>query len=588
MPSTGWMRGLAVANLAALTACTVDPPRVFSPRYQGHPVSQDSAMAPPPRCTSSAQLGTLVTPTLRQATEEGECLMSLFLQASRNQTEIDNANRLALLGITTLGLFRAATKPDSAELIGTSLVGANLYANASTTPSAKRQQIFLAGAETLSCGLGAARLQVIDDTERRAIVDKLSQAVETQKILSGALVQLRMAALPQWDYTAPRRSNSCGGTSAPNCNRLLGDALEYCRKGQEVYRQKCSGQAAVEHEIAAPAALKVLAEQVTLAQTRLASATAEASSLPPMFDEVGPRLWRYTERVQIQVGNELARADPDPKTILALAQGMKPVAATLGGAPALQAGTDPLAAAAPSSNAAAAHSSLGTNAVAPAAARTSTVRTLTLQEGILIDGTMRTLQDADRLTRELRQQSAPLRARLRDARDELKRCSQDSQVAQLQLVPDVDTLSLAPGASQTFHVAGGTGTPQAALSADASTGALSRQLDGSFIFKVSASATPGAVATLRFSDGAQRLSREVQLQVAAATDSPATAATVPVTSLDAKSLGNALGLADAPNDKALRPALEACLRDKLQRNPPDPTALSPADLNFVLKGGCRG
>lgn len=589
MSSTGWVRGFAVASLAAVTACTIDPPRVFSPRYLSQPTTDGTPVAPPPRCTQSAQSPTITKPTLEQATQEGECLMSLFLQASRGQTEIDNGNRLALLGLTTVGLFRAATHPSGSELIGTSLVGANLYAHAASTPSAQRQQIFLAGAETLSCGLGAARLQALDGGERGALLANLATASSTSDLLTRHNVKLRMAALPLWEGepAKPPSSTDCKSKPAPSCAKDSGAMAGVCKTSLAAYNRACSGRAAIERQVQAPAELGLLAERVAQAQGRLAAAASQAGTLPGRFDEVGPRLWRYTERVQIQVGTELARSDPDPKTILALAQGMRPVAATLGGAPALQApspaASQPPSAAAPASGVAVAHSSNGSGA--PRVQREAVVRTLTGHEKRLIEHALQTVQVAERLAQELQQKSANLRTRLRQAKEELDRCSQDSTVAQLRVVPDADELQLAPGATQSFQVSGGSGTPQAALTADASTGTLSRALDGSFVFKVSADAAQGAVAVLRFSDGAQRLSREVHIQVERAGE--AAVAKVPVSSLDAKELAKALGVSDAPNDKALQPALENCLRGKLQHDQPDTTALSPADLAFILKGSCR-
>lgn len=588
MSSTGWMRGMvAAASLAALAACTVTPPRVFSPRYLSQPVAEGQPVPPPQRCTQSARSPTLTKPTLEQATQEGECLMSLFLEASRGQTEIDNGNRLALLGLTTVGLFRAATQPSGKELIGTSLLGANLYANAASTPSAQRQQIFLAGAETLSCGLGAARLQALDEGERNALQAGLTTASTTLDLLTEHNVRLRMAALPQWD-TKPAEPARCKDKPVPSCAQDKNGMAQVCKAGHASYQLACGGRAAVELQVQAPAELGLLAERVARAQGRLAGAAAQAGTLPGRFDEVGPRLWRYTERVQIQVGQELARSEPDPKAILALAQGMRPVAATLGGAPALQptspAASQPPSASVPATNAVVAQSSGG--AGASKVQREATTRTLTKEETDLIEQALMNVQKADQLARDLQQQTANLRTRLREAKAELDRCSQDSAVAQLRVVPDADDLRLAPGATQSFQVSSGAGTPQAALTADASTGTLSRALDGSFVFKVSADAAQGATAVLRFSDGAQRLSREVHVLVERSGE--VAVAKVPVSSLDVKALAKALDVAgDAPNDKALRPALESCLRTKLLHDPPDPTALSPSDLAFILKGGCR-
>lgn len=588
MSSTGWMRGMvAAASLATLAACTVTPPRVFSPRYLSQPVVEGQPVPPPQRCKDSLNSQTLTKPTLEQATQEGECLMSLFLEASRGQTEIDNGNRLALLGLTTVGLFRAATHPSGKELIGTSLVGANLYANAASTPSAQRQQIFLAGAETLSCGLGAARLQALDEGERGALLDDLQTADGLIDLLTKHNVRLRMAALPRWDIK-PAEPARCSDKPIPSCTQDKTGMAQVCQAGLASYQRACGGRAAVELQVQAPAELGVLAERVARAQGRLAGAASQAATLPGRFDEVGPRLWRYTERVQIQVGQELARSEPDPKAILALAQGMRPVAATLGGAPALQpsgpAASQPPSAGVPVADAAVAHSSGG--AGASKVLRETQTRSLTPDEKRLIQQALMNVQTAEQLARDLQRQAANLRTRLREAKAELDRCSQDSAVAQLRVVPDADDLRLAPGATQSFQVSGGSGTPQAALTADASTGTLSRALDGSFVFKVSADAAQGATAVLRFSDGVQRLSREVHVQVERSGE--ATVAKVPVSSLDIKALAKALDVAgDAPNDKALRPALESCLRSKLLHDPPDPTALSPSDLAFILKGGCR-
>lgn len=588
MSSTGWMRGMvAAASLAAMAACTVTPPRVFSPRYMSQPVVEGQPVPPPQRCTQSVRSLTLTKPTLEQATEEGECLMSLFLEASRSQTEIDNGNRLALLGLTTVGLFRAATHPSGKELIGTSLLGANLYANAASTPSAQRQQIFLAGAETLSCGLGAARLQALDAGERGALLDDLQTADGLIDLLTKHNVRLRMAALPRWDIK-PAEPAQCTDKPVPSCAQDKNGMAQVCKAGLASYQRACGGRAAVELQVQAPAELGLLAERVARAQGSLAGAASQAATLPGRFDEVGPRLWRYTERVQIQVGQELARSEPDPKTILALAQGMRPVAATLGGAPALQpsspAASQPPSAGVSTTNAAVAHSSGG--AGVSKVQRETQTRTLTEDEKRLIQQALMNVQAAEQLTRDLQRQTANLRTRLREAKAELDRCSQDNMVAQLRVVPDADDLRLAPGATQSFQVSGGSGTPQAALTAEASTGTLSRALDGSFIFKVSTDAAQGATAVLRFSDGAQRLNREVHVQVERSGETAV--AKVPVNSLDIKALAKALDVAgDAPNDKALRPALESCLRSKLLHDPPDPTALSPSDLEFILKGGCR-
>ncbi len=588
MSSTGWMRGAMVAaSLAALAACTVTPPRIYSPRYLQQPVVDGAEVALPPRCALSVSSPTLPSPTLAQATQEAECLMSLFLEASRGQTEIDNGNRLALLGLTTVGLFRAATHPSGKELIGTSLLGANLYANAASTPSAQRQQIFLAGAETLSCGLGAARLQALDEGERKSLQAGLTTASTTLNLLTKQNVRLRMAALPQWD-TKPAEPARCTDKPVPSCALHKNGMAPVCRAGLASYQRACGGRAAVELQVQAPAELGLLAERVARTQGRLAGAAAQAATLPSRFDEVAPRLWRYTERVQIQVGQELARSEPDPKAILALAQGMRPVAATLGGAPALQpsspAASQPPSASVTATNAVVAQSSGG--AGASKVQRESKTRTLTEDEKRLIRHALINVQAAERLAQDLQQQTANLRTRLREAKAELDRCSQDSAVAQLRVVPDADDLRLAPGATQSFQVIGGAGTPQAALTADASTGTLSRALDGSFVFKVSADAAQGATAVLRFSDGAQRLSREIHVLVERSGE--VAVAKVPVSSLDVKALAKALDVAgDAPNDKALRPALESCLRSKLLHDPPDPTALSPSDLAFILKGGCR-
>ncbi|MBQ0931169.1 hypothetical protein [Ideonella alba] len=513
--------------------------------------------------------------------------MSLLLEASRSQTEVDNANRVAMLGVTTLGLFRAATRPDSRELIGTSLVGANLYAHASSTPSQQRQQIYLAGAEALSCGLRAARLQTMDENESAKLDRALRPVQSLMDDLNWQKAQLRALTLETTEYQAAQ-AGSCGDKAAPVCRNDIKDVQVRCELARASFNRKCGGRPSSARTLQAPRALVALNQEVARAQSRLSSAAHEAAQLPAGFADAGPRLWRYTEQLQIHVGLELAKVEPDAKSILALAQGMRPVAATLGGAPSLQASSPTGAPTTDTTSAAPAT----TQAHGSGAGRTEVVRResserpLTEDDAALIERVQVVVEMAEQQARDLRLQAAYLNTRLRQSKAELDRCSQGNVAGQLQLVPDADMLSLSAGESQPFQVSGGAGTPQAVLSSGASVGSLSRQLDGSFVFKVSATASQGAVAVLRFSDGAQRLSREVQIKVDG--EASAAAAKVPVVSLDVKALGKALGLGEVPNDKALRPALEACLRGPLQQGSPDVTALSPADLAFIMGGGCHG
>lgn len=589
-------RALALLCALSVASCSTLQPQVFS---------QELAPPPPPATQTSSDNGvTMAAPApaapeppanppqlpAETAIQQAEALQRLYVKAVLELSGLSATSSGALISLSALALLKGVTNPSGKDLAAMGVVGSGLYAYSTTMISKPRQLAYLAGVETLNCAVAASRPYVLPPGFLTAITPgskpdnslagRIVQAEEQARVLSGLIEQLTAKNVTR-SVTEPERKSTCPSPTPPMPAKPAGTDPDRLRAYDDRVAQRtrelaaCAGRAATTQERRPSPDIGHMIGQLQVQRRHLHALIAQAQKQVVVFGNAGNALRQVTVDTQLSVAREVLKTEPDAAAVLKAAQAMRGTAFTISAAPAFK----PAAPAPAASAAASAHAG-------GAGSKSPTVLAPVYDDPPtgLLDEARQSIQAALETGDQLTGQLESLNQRLRLTRTPLERCGQSSSGAVLTLSPDVSELELAPGASQNFNVSGGTGSPQAKAVAG-----LTRNLDGSFTFKMPANAEPGSTVTLTFTDGGGKLTREVTIKAVTATASTAAEATVDAGKVPPAVMALALGLkTQLPSAQEVSKALKACLNgSKFKIDDVDLEHVPSAAFVRVMNGDCR-
>lgn len=586
-----WRRaahGLAVCAAGSITGCSTLTPQVFTDDLVtgATPAADSCSAAPHPM-------------KLETALQRAGAAQRRYTTAVQNLSEVGTGTSAALIGLATAALFKGITHPNSQDLAGLGIAGSATYAYGSTMTSRPRQQVYLNGAVALNCAMDAATsytlpkgwlrssepapagVESIDDMadqadaalpqldQQLAVLDALNRPT-TREAITGA------PASPRCKTVVPEQcAQPAAGASADRTRRY-----ELCVSTANALRDACAGPVKTERKLQPHPDIALDIQRLERVRRSLVSLSATARRQAVVFGAAGDALCNRTTAVQFAVARQVLATEPDLAAVLNAATSLRSTAFNLSAAPALEPRAATTDAGAGGSQAVLAQSDI--------TRRKPAVPEVNERPDAALQAAEQVADAAERIATKLHARLVTMRDQVRTANARLAQCASDQQGG-LQISPNVDEVSLAPGGSKSFTVSGGTGLPTASLgTSDAKVGELSRTLDGAFVFKAAADAADGSSAVLHFRDGTGTSSRDVTIKIERA--GAADASTTSIDRLSLPALAAALGLpsSPAPNQKEVMARIEACQRDKMHLPAPDAHELDAATKDFILSGKCNG
>ncbi|MBI3347918.1 MAG: hypothetical protein HY020_12010 [Burkholderiales bacterium] len=592
------MRAVALLCALSVASCSTVQPQIFSeelsptrpavmPSYGDGPQPVQPAAVAASGSPSQFEANLPVETAIKQA----EALQRLYVKAVQDHSGLNAGSSAALITLSALALITGVTHPKSKDLAVMGVAGSGLYAYSSTMTSKPRQLVYLAGVETLNCAVAATRPYVLpvgfltaapnSDPLSDKSLDGLSTKADDQARGLSSLIELLTAMNASRVVTEPERKSTCPSQAAPLPVKPSGTDPDRLRAYSDRVAERnradaaCAGRAATVQELKPSPEIAHMIGQLQGQRKHLHRLVAQAQKQAVVFGNAGDALHKVSVDTQLSVAREVLKTEPDVASVLSAAQAMRGTAFALSGAPAFK----PEAPASAASAAGAAQSS-GTSR--------KSITTLPAKvddpPAELLKTARAAIQGAMEIGDQLKGKLEILNQRLRLTRVPLERCGQGSAGAVLSLSPDISELELAPGASQNFSLSGGAGTPQAKAAAG-----LTRNLDGSFTFKLPASAEEGSTVTLVFTDGSGKLTREVTIKVVAAGEGAPTGVTMDAGKVPTAVMALALGLTtQPPSAQEVSAALTTCLKgSKFKIESPDLEHVPADAFAKVLNGDCR-
>jgi len=593
----GWpavTRALALLCALSVSSCSTVQPQIFSeelsptrpvaaPNYGDGPRPPEPAVSTP-----STKPQSVPNLPVEDAIAQAEALQRQYVKAVQDQSGLNAGTSAALITLSALALITGVTHPNGKDLAVMGVVGSGLYAYSSTMTSKPRQLAYLAGVETLNCAVAATRPYVLpadflpmaesDPIPANSLKGLSTKADKQAQELSSLIEQLTALNVSRVESTDGRKS-SCPSpplAKPPNTDpdrlRAYNDRVALRARTDAA----CAARPGTSQEVKPSPQIGHMIGQLDGQRKHLHRLVAQAQKQAVVFGNAGNSLRQVTVDTQLSVAREVLKTEPDVASVLSAAQAMRGTAFALSAAPAFK--PEAPAPAASAANAAGKAQSSGAEgkSITKLQARVDDPPEALLKEA------RQKIQSAQETGDELKGKLETLNQRLRLTRIPLERCGQGSPGAVLSLSPDVSELDLAPGASQNFSVSGGAGTPQAKAAAG-----LTRNLDGSFNFKLPADAEDGSTVTLIFTDGSGKLTREVTIKAVAARE-VGSGATVDAGKVPTEVMALALGLkTQPPSAQEVSAALKTCLKDKFKIESPDPEHVPAGTFAKVMNGDCR-
>lgn len=596
-------RAVALLCAVSVTSCSTLQPQVFSqelappaaPSGRSFGNNEDALTPSAAEAAIAAAAAASAPPAnppqlpVETAIQQAEALQRLYVKAVLDQSGLNAGSSAALISLSALALLKGVTHPSGKDLAAMGVVGSGLYAYSTTMTSKPRQLAYLAGVETLNCAVAASRPYVLppgfltaikpDTTPDDSLAGRILVAEKQARVLSGLIEQLTALNATRV-ITEPERKGTCPSPTPPLPAKPSGTDPDRLRAYNDRVAQRtreqaaCAGRAATTQERRPSPEIGHMIGQLQAQRRHLHALIAQAQKQVVVFGNAGNALRQVTVDTQLSVAREVLKTEPDAAAVLKAAQAMRGTAFTISAAPAFKPAAPASAASAAASGQAAGSDAKTPKVLAPV---------YDDPPASLLGQARQAIQDALETGDQITGQLENLNQRLRLTRTPLERCGQSSSGAVLTLSPDVNEMDLAPGASQNFNVSGGTGSPQAKTVAG-----LTRNLDGSFTFKMPASTEPGSTVTLTFSDASGKLTREVTIKAVAATAGTAPEATVDTGKVATATLAQSLGLkTQPPSAQEVSKALKACLSgSKFKIEDVDLERVPLSAFLKVMSGGC--
>lgn len=521
--------GVAGAALIAqaIAGCSTLSPQIFSPRFDPTLAPCVASAASAPASSASAATGCRpVTVTIDSAIDDAVDLQGRYLKAVREHSELGAGSSAALIVVSALAVFKGVTHPSSKDLAGLGVLGSGAYVYASTMVSRARQQLYLAGAESLECAVAATRPYHFgpgstwvsgDDGSLEGRIRKGEEALAQLVAAMAPLQALQVTR--EFTESAPKRE------AAPECQALSAAPAPPAASGMPAndrerlaaLRQRNTDEL---RDRCKPTAAKVVRETPNLdgtahlnalkkAQRALERLVGQARRQLGEIDGAGNRLWSRTTSIQLQVAAEVLKTEPDITAVRNAAQSLKAGAISLAGAGAFPA--------APTASAAGddvptgkAHASGTAGAIDRRTARRPDPE---------IDQAQLALNAARGAHARLDEKLGELKQRLDAVRTPLDKCGSVIAQRQLTVAPGDVELEVGAGQTQAFLVSGGSGIPSGNAVTDATkaTRALpSATIEGGqfkLVYTPPDKATDGQRETVTLVDGSGQLQHVVHIVV---------------------------------------------------------------------------
>lgn len=210
-------RTLGATALAGLFGCSGLSPQIFSER-----------LMVPSGAEGTTTTVTQPPKTLDEAYADAAHVQSLYLTAVRDQGNLIPRLSAGLLGLSAVALYQGLTSPSTDSLAAFGALGAAAFGYGRLVASPTRLDVYRAGAEALSCAMGAveplrvgqARLgQAGDDPTKSTLYGAIAQ-VRQQRNRLEALLDRDGALLVSATEAVPGRAGSARTVKrrAPACN----------------------------------------------------------------------------------------------------------------------------------------------------------------------------------------------------------------------------------------------------------------------------------------------------------------------------------------------------------------------------------
>lgn len=533
--------GIALMLLLSGCAATMSP-QIYSPRLQD---SKDAKSDPWAR-------------ELPLVVAEVEQLQTRYITAVRELSQVQPAVTLSLIGLSAFSLLKGIISPSTDAIATAAVLGSAAYVYGSTVISKPRQLVYLAGVEALSCAVAA-----VEPYNKGAdwLGDQRSPAAESFRgriaTAASSLDDLRrQAALAQVlnvTETIPAKPAAvlpnCAPKDRPSCDISSSATAEErrrfeasCKPAQAAFDRRCQPRQMNQTTKVAPDPMvDALLKQAADEQARLQRVLMAAQRTATAIEQAGPMLWERAVQIQVKVGTEVLKTEPDLSSVLAAVRGM-------GGAADLISGTDLFKPSTPTGPAA----SQGGEGSA------ISTRQLSTADRAQLDELRAAIAQAAQARVALALMVAGVEGRVAATRKSLALCEVKVPGVTLAVLPDDEEVRIVSGGSTTFYVSGGSGTPQGvAVAISGSVGELKRELDPSgrlrFTYTAPGSAVVDDMARIQFTDGSGQARHDVRVVVVAGESRKVT----PLTDMTADDLAK-FGLPPTATKEQKREAIERC------------------------------
>lgn len=501
--------GLVLALLNS--SCSTLSPQIYSDRLTESARSDGKPASPAPR-------------ELPLVIAEVENLQARYVTAVRELSQVQPAVSLALIGLSAFSFLKAITNPSTEAIATAGVLGSATYVYGSTVISKPRQLVYLAGVEALSCAIasvepynkGTAWLGTEVNPASGTFRERIETAtLKLQALREQAALSRSLASSETIVVKASQQPANCA--AKPSCSIPAAATADErqrleaaCKVAQANFDQRCkTPQASTRIEEPEPWVI-ALFKQADAEIAALNRVLPAAQRTATAIEQAGPLLWERAVQIQVKVGAEVLKTEPDLSSVLAAVQGMRGAAGLITGSDVFKPTSSP-------------GSAQGEKRAA--------TRRLSDADKLRLDALANAVEQAGQARVKLALMVAGVDGKLAATRKNLAACEVKVAGVKLAVLPDDEELHIAKGGSAVFFVSGGSGTPQGAAVAVAGAAAseLKRELDPSgrvrFTYVVPSSAASNDTVRIQFTDGSGQARHDVRVVVSDATASASTGST---------------------------------------------------------------